>query len=140
MHETARGTMVVDVTYLCNATCRYCRWGDSLTPGRVAQNLENVFIPPDTLEMIGTRRVVLSGGEPRLHPRIADILEYYGSLVDEVVVITNGYGLDVEAARDLLDAGATGITVSLDSVRAIESFITRRTPPALHADILRNID
>lgn len=140
MREAARGTTVVDVTYLCNATCRYCRWGDGSTPGRVVQDLEKVLIPPDTLEMIGTRRVVLSGGEPRLHPRLLDILEYYGSLVDEVVVITNGYGLDAETVGDLLDAGATGITVSLDSVGAVESFMTRRTPPALHADILYNME
>ncbi len=140
MHETARGTIVVDVTYMCNATCRYCQWGDGLTPGRVAQDLKKVLIPPDTLEIVGTRRVVLSGGEPRLHPHISEILQYYGSLVDEVVVITNGYGLDAEAAGDLLDAGATGITISLDSVSAAESFMTRRTPPALHADILYNME
>ena len=39
----------------------------------------------------------------------------------------------------LLRAGATGITVSLDSVSAIESFMTRRTPPRVHANILRNL-
>ena len=137
---SARGTTVVDVTYLCNATCRYCRWGDGATPGRVAQDLEKVLIPASALEMIGTRRVVISGGEPRLHPHISEILEHYGGLVDEVVVITNGYGLDVEAARALLDAGATGITVSIDSVNAMESFMTRRTPPALHGEILRNLE
>ena len=136
----ARGTTVVDVTYLCNATCRYCRWGDGSTPGRVAQDLDKVLIPADTLEMIGTRRVVISGGEPRLHPNISDILGHYGTLVDEVVVITNGYGLDAEAAGALLDAGATGITVSLDSVDAMVSFMTRRTPPALHAEILGNLE
>ena len=137
---SSRGTTVVDVTYLCNATCRYCRWGNSSTPGRVAQDLEKVLIPASTLEMIGTRRVVISGGEPRLHPRISEILEYYRGLVDEVVVITNGYGLDRDNAGALLDAGATGITVSLDSVDAIESFMTRRTPPTLHAEILSNLE
>lgn len=137
---SARGTTVVDVTYLCNATCRYCRWGDVSTPGRVAQDLKKVLIPASTLEMIGTRRVVISGGEPRLHPNISEILEYYGGLVDELVVITNGYGLDVEAAGALLDAGATGITVSLDSVDTMESFMTRRTPPVLHGEILHNLE
>lgn len=136
---SARGTTVVDVTYLCNATCRYCRWGDGFTPGRVAQDLKKVLIPASTLEMIGTKRVVISGGEPRLHPNISEILEHYGSLVDELVVITNGYGLDVEAAGALLDAGATGITVSLDSVDVMESFMTRRTPPVLHGEVIRNL-
>ena len=134
-----RGTTVVDVTYLCNAKCRYCRWGDDTTPGRVAQDLGNVLIPADALKLLGTRRIVISGGEPRLHPRIADILGYYGNLVDQVVVITNGYGLDRKAVGDLLGAGATGITVSLDSIDAMESFLTRRTPPALHGRMLRGI-
>lgn len=135
-----RGTMVVDVTYLCNATCRYCRWGDKDVPGRVAQDLKDILIPSDTLKMVGTRRVVISGGEPRLHPRIRDILDHYRDIVNEVVIITNGYGLGAEEVGSLLDAGATGMTVSLDSVNAMESFMTRRTPPATHREILHSLE
>lgn len=135
-----RGTAVVDITYVCNAACRYCRWGDGATPGRAAQDLDKVLIPAGALKALGTRRVVISGGEPRLHPRLSDILGYYGGLVDEVVVITNGYGLDASQVGTLLDWGATGITISLDSTNAAESFATRRTPPAIHRDILRNLE
>ena len=106
---------MVDVTYMCNAACRYCRWGDHATQGRVARSLDEVLIPEETLKMLGTRRVVLSGGEPRLHPDLDYILGHYGGLVDQVVVISNGYGLDRRAAERLLEAGATGITISLDS-------------------------
>ena len=135
----SRGTTVIDVTYLCNAQCRYCRWGDSAIPGRVAQDLEKVFIPADTLKTLGTKRIVISGGEPTLHPQIMDIIRYYAELVDNVVIITNGYGLDRIAMANLLNAGITGITISLDSIDAMESFLTRRTPPALHGTILQNI-
>ena len=135
----SRGTTVIDVTYLCNAQCRYCRWGDSEIPGRVAQSLEKVFIPADTLKILGTERIVISGGEPTLHPQIMEIIRYYAELVDHVIIITNGYGLDRMAVTDLLRAGITGITVSLDSVDAMESFLTRRTPPALHKRILQNV-
>lgn len=135
----SRGTVVVDVTYMCNATCRYCRWGDDTTQGRTARGLDEVLIPEETLRMLGARRVVLSGGEPRLHPDLDSILEYYGSLADQVVVISNGYGLDRRAAERLLEAGATGITISLDSTDAAESFLARRTPPALHREILNNV-
>ena len=134
-----RGTTVVDVTYKCNARCRYCRWGDGSAGDRTALDLEKLLIPAETLQLLGTRRVVISGGEPRLHPNLPEILAHYANLVEQVVVITNGYGLDRAAAEDLLSAGATGITVSLDSVDAIESFLTRRTPPALHGKILKNI-
>ncbi len=134
-----RGTTVIDVTYLCNAQCKYCRWGDSAIPGRVAQDFEKVLIPADTLKILGTKRIVISGGEPTLHPQIMDIIRYYAELVDHVIIITNGYGLDQNAVTGLRRAGITGITVSLDSVDAMESFLTRRTPPALHKRILQNI-
>lgn len=134
-----KNTIVVDVTYLCNATCRYCRWGDDTIPGRVAQDLDRVLIPYDVLDALDTGRVVISGGEPRLHPQISDILGYYREVADEAVVITNGYGLDRKSTDALLEAGATGITVSLDSVDAMESLMTRRTPPILHKKILRNL-
>ena len=133
-------TTVVDVTYLCNAQCRYCRWGDARIPGRVAQDATKTLIPAKTLDMLGTERVVISGGEPTLHPDIHRILAYYSNLVDQVVVITNGYGLNGDALDALLHAGATGVTISLDSASAIESFMTRRTPPIIHSRILQNVE
>lgn len=103
------------------------------------RGLDEVLMSNDMLKMLGTRRVVLSGGEPRLHPDLDKILEYYGSLVDQVVVISNGYGLDRRAAKKLLESGATGITISLDSTDPTESFLVRRTPPTLHREILKNV-
>lgn len=133
-------TTVVDVTYLCDAKCRYCRWGDPRIPGRVAQDLSKTMISAGMLERLGTERIVISGGEPTLHPGIERILGYYRGLVEQVVVITNGYGLSGEMLERLLGAGATGITISLDSASSIESFMTRRTPPRVHARILRNME
>lgn len=133
-------TTVVDVTYLCNAQCRYCRWGDARIPGRVAQDTAKTLIPAETLERLGTERVVISGGEPTLHPDIHRILVHYSNLVDQVIVITNGYGLNGDALDALLYAGATGLTISLDSASAIESFMTRRTPPVVHSRILQNME
>jgi MoaA/NifB/PqqE/SkfB family radical SAM enzyme len=129
-------TTVVDVTYLCNATCRYCRWGNSETPSRAHQELRNILLPKETLEALGTERIVLSGGEPRINPNLKIILEYYKSLVDDVILVTNGYGLDEASVSQLTKSGVTGITVSLDSVFPGETMLTRATPPALHAKII----
>ncbi len=58
--------------------------------------MAEVLVPKETLAALETQRVVISGGEPLLHPEINEILGYYHDLVDDVVVITNGYGLDSE--------------------------------------------
>jgi molybdenum cofactor biosynthesis enzyme MoaA len=131
---------VIDVTYLCNATCRYCQWGNEFTPGRAHRTLEEILIPEETLRSLGTQRVVLSGGEPRLNPHLKQVLSHYRQLVEQVVVITNGYGLDTTEVSRLVQAGATGITVSLDSIFSEVTIATRETPPAVHAKILSNLE
>lgn len=133
-------TLVVDITYLCNATCRYCRWGTNETPGRTSRSLGEILIPVETLTNLGTKRVVISGGEPRLHPELDQILHYFSKRVEEVIIITNAYGLDINEVEKLLDWGATGFTVSLDSVDPMESFLTRFTPPQLQKEMLTNIE
>lgn len=135
----SRGTMVVDVTHACNAKCRYCQWGHPDNPSAADSDVSKALISPDVLETLGTNKIVISGGEPTLRPDIRDILKYYSNLVDRVTVITNGYALSRTNASALLDSGATGITVSLDSTHPAESFMTRRTPPKLHKQIMRNM-
>lgn len=139
-HPNAQhSSIVVDATYLCNASCRYCQWGSPKTPGRIHRRLEEILIPATTLSNLGIKRVVISGGEPRLHPELEQILSYYANLIDEVVIITNGYGLTPSIISRLLQAGATGVTVSLDSVDPMETYLTRATPPQTHKEILSNL-
>ena len=45
--------IVIDVTYLCNYTCNYCRWGSAKTSGRVHHPLEHVLANREDLEAIG---------------------------------------------------------------------------------------
>ena len=100
------------------------------------------MIPERTLRLLGTRRIVISGGEPTLHPRLAEIISHYAALVDEVVVITNGYTLSrrgEEGVERLARAGATGVTFSVDSADPRESLLVRGTPPAVHAAVLAEI-
>lgn len=137
--DVQHSSIVVDATYLCNASCRYCQWGSPTTPGRIHRPLKEILIPAATLSNLGTKRVVISGGEPRLHPELEQILSYYANLVDEVVIITNGYGLTPSVISGLLGAGATGVTVSLDSVDPMEAFLTRATTPQTHNEILSNL-
>ncbi len=139
MPDTARkSTLVVDVTYRCNASCRYCQWGGP-NPFIGQLPLSEILLPQETLNVLGAKRVVLSGGEPRLHPLLPEVLAHYGGMVDEVVVLTNGYGLDKQEVCRLIDHGASGVTVSLDSVLAKEAMLTRATPSSIHRKIVSNL-
>ena len=137
-----RGTVVVDVTYACNAECGYCRWGDRRGSQRAALDPAAAMIPEPTLRLLGARRIAISGGEPTLHPRLGKIIAHYAALVDEVVVITNGYLLSRKGGggvERLARHGATGVTFSVDSADPREMLLARRTPPAVHATVLGEI-
>ena len=140
-----RGTVVVDVTYACNARCGYCKWGDGGGSGGRRGSMQDpsaAMIPESTLRLLGTRRLVISGGEPTLHPRLGEIVAHYAALVDEVVVITNGYALSRQGGggvERLAGMGATGVTFSVDSAHPHEMLLARGTPPAVHAAVLGEI-
>lgn len=138
--ELESNTTVVDVTYLCNARCRYCKWGDKSTGDRSHRSLQEILLPEEVLKALGTQRLVLSGGEPLLNPQISEILAYYSKLVDELIIITNGYNLNRSGVNRLIASGVTGITVSLDSIHESEVFETRKTSAQLLTSLLERLN
>lgn len=134
-----KNTLVLDLTYYCNATCRYCRWGNPKTSGREHLPLDTLLIPSSSLKRLGIERLVLSGGEPRLHPNFGDIIAYYRHQVDEIVPITNGYALNFNSVSLLIEQGITGITFSMDSIVPEEEFATRNTPAPILGKIISTL-
>lgn len=110
-------SLVLDVTYKCNASCRYCQWGDNQNPAHQHQPLDHVYLPKATLNSLGTKRVVLSGGEPLLRADLEQLVEHYSSMsISSVITITNGILLTPVRFRKLHTAGLTGVTFSIDSI------------------------
>ncbi len=113
------------VTERCNSRCVTC---DYWRHGRAEMNLEYVTRLQPSLRSLGTRLVVLSGGEPLLHPDWAQIAELLKSNGLEVWLLTSGLSLAKHARRaaTLFDA----ITVSLDgtdrktysAIRGLDAF------------------
>lgn len=118
-------SLVIDITYQCNCTCRYCRWGSSDESERENFCLEKILVPEKQLEVISVNRVVLSGGEPILHPEIERIIEYYSCLVDDVILITNGLLASPESLINLERHGLTGLAFSIDSLNEYDLKLIR---------------
>jgi molybdenum cofactor biosynthesis enzyme MoaA len=60
-------------------------------------------------------------------------------MVSSVIIITNGYGLNKKEIVQLIEQGATGVAVSLDSIDPIESILVRETPLNIHRQIISNL-
>ena len=124
-------SLIVDVTYRCNARCSYCRWGDGRTSERHDTAVVDLCAASGLLRAAGVGRVVLSGGEPLLHPQLTDVLTHYrGAGVPERVVITNGLTATRARVESCRRAGATGFAFSIDAVSEEAAFAARAMSPA----------
>lgn len=104
---------IVYLTDRCNSrciTCDYWRWGRTDLPLATAGGLASEF------PALGTRAVLLSGGEPLLHPQWDEIAAAFRAAGLRVWLLTAGLSLRKHAARaaELCER----ITVSLDGADA----------------------
>ena len=96
------------VTNRCNYSCGYCdRWdgrGHQLTT-------PEIFAMLDDMAALGTRRLILTGGEPLIRKDIFDIIGHARSYGMKVNVNSNGVLVPRFAAQlEMLD----GLTISID--------------------------
>jgi cyclic pyranopterin phosphate synthase len=92
---------------------------------------------PEILELArlfvseGVTKIRLTGGEPTVRRDFVELVEALGELrslgLREIAVTTNGVAMGERRLQRLVDAGLTGLNVSLDTlVPAKFEFVTRR--------------
>lgn len=112
----------------CNMSCAFC-YVDRTAPDFAAETLER-----DIARLFegGGRHLVLSGGEPTLHPELPRLVDHARRLGFATIEIqSNGVrACDLDYARELAEAGLNKITVSLHSHHAEHSDRITRLPNA----------
>lgn len=110
---TCPSTLFLAITKQCRMNCEHCFEWDEI-------NRQETLDVAGIVEIIkkfaafGTTQFMLSGGEPMLKYReLLQILKEAPRNAD-YWIITSGYGLTAERARELKDIGLTGVTVSID--------------------------
>jgi radical SAM protein with 4Fe4S-binding SPASM domain len=114
-----------NLTYRCNLACEHCYLDAGGTPQVGTENFadrselgtEECFRVIDEIAAFAPECVtILTGGEPLLR---RDILEIVGRAAERglwVVVGTNGVRITENVARRLAEAGARGLSLSLDAL------------------------
>lgn len=110
----------VSVTNVCNATCDFCNFAHD--KGFVAHRKwldADRFAAALSLlrERAGVRFVTFMGGEPLLHPRIAEMAQTATDMGVQPTLVTNGWLLPGKVDA-LAAAGITALFVSIDSADA----------------------
>lgn len=101
------------VTYRCNFRCRFCQyWADPM--GRTPEpTVRDYAEGARKLAAGGTMLISLAGGEPLLRHDLPDIVAAVGEYHFPFVT-TNGWFVTPRIARDLMQADAWGVSVSID--------------------------
>jgi sulfatase maturation enzyme AslB (radical SAM superfamily) len=105
----------VEVTDECNMYCKGC-YRNYIETREGHKSLDD--IKKEVLFMLKERNVSeisLAGGEPLLHPHIADIVGYISTKKLGVKIFTNGLNLTQEIIHELALAGLTHVTFHVDS-------------------------
>jgi MoaA/NifB/PqqE/SkfB family radical SAM enzyme len=124
-HLTRLPLATLYLTERCNSRCVTC---DYWRHGRVDISLATVEGLLPGFEELGTEVVVLSGGEPLIHPEWSSIAELLHGRGIELWLLTSGLSLAKHAARAARDF--KNITVSLDgadpetyaAIRGVDAF------------------
>lgn len=104
----------IQVVRHCNHFCGFC--SNPTTP--YVHTLESMRVLVDDLVKRGYFGVILTGGEPTLHPELPEIAAYAKASGLHVRMITNGSRLaDEDFARALAEAGLGHVHVSIYSVQ-----------------------
>jgi MoaA/NifB/PqqE/SkfB family radical SAM enzyme len=113
----------------CNMSCAFC------FVDRTVGDFELDTLKEDIAAMArgGTRHLVLSGGEPTIHPDLPALVRFAHGLAafDVIEMQSNGVKCaDFDYARQLAEAGLNKVTVSLHSIDPEHSDRITRLPNA----------
>jgi MoaA/NifB/PqqE/SkfB family radical SAM enzyme len=108
------------VTPICNARCGFCGFSRDVFRGdhEGHVDLERAIDAIDILYRNGVRYLVLTGGEPLMHPRLTTMVERASMLDMEIMVVTNGSLLSEKKVLELAEAGVAGLVISVDAANA----------------------
>lgn len=110
--------VVWNITRTCNLKCLHCYTNSDALKYPDELNLEQGKALIDDLAEFKVPALLLSGGEPLVHPQVFELAEYARSKKLHVVLSTNGTLIDRKTAQRLKDLNFAYVGISLDSAHA----------------------
>jgi len=110
----------IAVTNVCNATCDFCNYAKDKTfvTDHKWLDFDRACRALDILHGRGIRYLTFSGGEPLLHPRMADLVGEAGRRGMRPSIVTNGSALTERNIEELAAKGLRTLFISVDAADA----------------------
>jgi heme d1 biosynthesis radical SAM protein NirJ len=110
----------------CNLTCKHCyaTSADTDFPGEL--DTQKIYAVMDDLKGFGVPVLILSGGEPLLHPDIFEISKRAKEMGFYVGLSSNGTLITEDNIEDIVSIGYDYVGVSLDGMSATHDYFRRK--------------
>lgn len=108
----------LELTEQCNLACRFCYNSQKPIISGLASEIIKRLSEENVME------IVLTGGEPMIHPQFKEILAECCAIFSKVMVQTNGTYITEEYAQLFSDQGIFGVNISLHGMRAAHESLT----------------
>lgn len=105
--------LITELTRRCNLRCAHCGFGYGGSSGDLDLDLHDRVTAASAVPL----DLVLSGGEPLLHPRVETFLQLSLERAGKVTLVTNGTVWRPKPLRQLAEGGGT-LVISLDGAGA----------------------
>ncbi len=106
--------VVFELLSYCNLHCSYCFYREK-KHSKAMLSLEEIYHLINKFKEDGIGKLVLTGGEPTLHPDFISIAQYAIARIPKVSVCTNGVILHEKLEEQVIGLGLTTYTISIDS-------------------------
>jgi len=132
LEEGGPGFCQFAINNACNANCGFCGFARDVFP---RDNWTYVEREPalDSLDILyrqGVRYLVISGGEPMLHPNLVEIVKHGVDLGMKVMLVTNASLLKEKRIRELAATGLSSFIISVDAA-SVEAHERNRGLPGV---------
>lgn len=108
--------VVLELTTSCNLNCKHCIYQNS------NEFISNFFIKKEeAFRLIGNfkknniTKLVLTGGEPTIHPDFIEIAKFAKEQIPKVTLCTNGVIINERLEKEIINLNFDTYTISIDS-------------------------
>ena len=106
----------LEITRRCDLNCSYCYQTSDSSSDKTLFQIEKELIT--ILRLRKTDTILISGGEPLLHPELERIVNMVSAHHVKPVLLTNGNSLNEDKVRSLKKSGLFGFVIHVDSGQA----------------------
>jgi MoaA/NifB/PqqE/SkfB family radical SAM enzyme len=108
--------VVLELTTSCNLECKHCFYQNSneFTSNCFIKK-EEAFRLIEKFKKCGIDKLVLTGGEPTIHPDFIEIAIFAKNKIPKVTLCTNGVMKSDKLKQEVIDLGFDTYTISIDS-------------------------